>query len=203
MAVFCGCLPLRVGALLLTTLQLIIGAGTAVLLWWEILDGSAPFTTLQQFALYTSVSVNMLLALIAFYGLIGTLARHTDILKSFFYVQIVQTALSLGAAIIILIALFSTDRNTMITQCTSGNAQIFPTLGSAKSKGQCGDLLQGARYVYSTHLAVLVLIQIYSVITIPSYTTELKHSDTFRRKSQQIFFEPDQHKHKQTFQSNV
>jgi len=108
MAVFCGCLPLRAGALLLTVLQLIIGtlclspvlparflsslnrtgAGTAVLLWWEILDGthaatglednapayptscsgSAPFTTLQKFALYASASVNMLLGLVAFFG---------------------------------------------------------------------------------------------------------------------------------------
>ncbi|KAH7099937.1 hypothetical protein BKA62DRAFT_758339 [Auriculariales sp. MPI-PUGE-AT-0066] len=197
MAVFCGCFPIRAGTIALCALQILIGATTATFFWWDVLLYVEFLSVLQKSALFLSASANALLALVALFGLIGAVARHWEVLRAFWFMQMVQTGISVAAGAMLLIALFATDGRTSVGQCVGQHVLAFPTLGSAGSKAQCEQLLQAAKYVYGAHLAILLAIQAYAIITIKSYMDDLYDGD-WTRQIEDMYFAPEEHKHKQT-----
>ncbi|KAH8996301.1 hypothetical protein EDB92DRAFT_1793867 [Lactarius akahatsu] len=169
---FC-CLPLRLGALLISFCQLALCGLIAAGGWYTVstLRGRLPNTLKAM--IFTSAVYYSILALASLIGLLGTIARKASLLSTYAFwlgwsigVQIVIDALFLWA-------FFSKSRDELIERCIDGSTE-------KQVQDICNSNFNAGKWTVLVGLIVGLLIQSWAAYIVSSYAQKLRNEKTWR-----------------------
>ncbi|KAH9073082.1 hypothetical protein EDB83DRAFT_159818 [Lactarius deliciosus] len=169
---FC-CLPLRLGALLISFCQLALCGLIAAGGWYTVstLRGRLPSTLKAM--IFTSAVYYSILALASLVGLLGTIARKASLLSTYAFwlgwsigVQIVIDALYLWA-------FFSKSRDELIERCIDGSTE-------KQVQDICNNNFNAGKWTVLVGMIVGLLIQAWAAYIVSSYAQKLRNEKTWR-----------------------
>jgi len=176
---FCCCLPLRLGALLISFCQLALCGLIAAGGWYTVstMRGRIP-NTLRSAVLGSAVYYTVL-ALASLIGLLGTLARNARLLSTYSFwlgwsvgVQIVIDALYLWA-------FFSQSRDELIQRCIDGST-------NQDIQNICNNNVNAGKWTVLVGVVVGLLIQFWAAYIVSSYAQKLRNEKTWRSGPQGV-----------------
>ncbi|KZW01798.1 hypothetical protein EXIGLDRAFT_829732 [Exidia glandulosa HHB12029] len=181
MRTFCCCLPVRLGALLLSALQLVLSGGVAAIAWREVFVTGIPAGT-ERTALIVVGAVFTFMALVSAFGFIGSLVRARVLVAMFATMLYILVALSLGSGIWSVWSLFHGGGQEFLDACAKQESQL--DLAQAKSlagegnvdkvlESLCHGALDTIRIVYIVVLSITILIQLYCAYIVKEYAAQL------------------------------
>ncbi|KAI0292550.1 hypothetical protein BC826DRAFT_969518 [Russula brevipes] len=170
---FLCCLPLRLGALLISFCQLVLVGLFAAGGWYAItaLRGHLP-THLKGF-IFAMALYYTILALAALVGLLGTLWRKAGLLSTYaFYLS-----WSIGVQIVIdaayLWAFFSQSREKLIERCIDGSTDQH-------IQDICNNSFNTSKWSLVGSMVGGLIIQIWAAYIVSSYAKKLKDEKAWR-----------------------
>ncbi|KAI0249240.1 hypothetical protein BJV78DRAFT_1276240 [Lactifluus subvellereus] len=163
---FLCCLPLRLGALLISVFQCATSGLIAAASWYALSSMRGHLPGKLKTLIIANGVYHTVLALAAFVGFIGTLGRKARLLSTYsFYLS-----WSIGVQIIVdaayLWAFFSTSRETLIQRCIDGSTD-------KEVQDICNHSFDTGRWTLVASIAIGLLIQIWAAYIVSSYAQKL------------------------------
>ncbi|KAN0131908.1 hypothetical protein V8E53_010188 [Lactarius tabidus] len=175
---FC-CLPLRLGALLISFCQLALCGLIAAGGWYTVSTMRGRLPTTLRSAVFASAVYYTVLALASLVGLLGTLARNARLLSTYSFwlgwsvgVQIVIDALHLWA-------FFSQSRDELIRRCIDGST-------NQEIQNICNNNFNAGKWTVLVGVAVGLIIQFWAAYIVSSYAQKLRNEKTWRSGPQVV-----------------
>jgi len=169
---FC-CLPLRLGALLISFCQLVLCGLIAAGGWYTVstMHGKLPNTL--RIVVIASAAYYTVLAFASLIGLLGTLARKARLLSTYaFYL-----GLSIGIQIVIdalyLWVFFSKSRSEFTQRCIDGSTD-------QQVEDMCNNFFDAGKWRVLASMIVGLLIQCWAAYIVSSYAKKLLNEKTWR-----------------------
>jgi hypothetical protein len=171
---FLCCLPLRLGALLISVIQLalfgLIAAGSFYTIMKSMRGRLPPYL---KWVVIANASYYTVLTIAAFIGVIGTLARKARMLTTYaFYMR-----WSIGVQLVIdglyLWAFFSQSRQTLIDRCVDGSTDQEVT-------NICEHSFDTGKWTLVIGMVVGLIIQIWAAYIVTSYARKLQEQQLWR-----------------------
>jgi len=170
---FCFCLPLRLGAFLISLCQLIVVGLLAAAGWYalESMRGHLPVHLKGAFifsALYYS-----LLSITALIGLFGTIARNAGLLSTYAYYLAWSTGVQAVIDIIQLILFFTQSRQTLIKNCIDGSTD-------QEIQNICNNSFNNSKWSLLVSMIIGLIIQLWAAYIVSSYAKKLEQEKSWR-----------------------
>ncbi|KAH9973692.1 hypothetical protein BGW80DRAFT_1305860 [Lactifluus volemus] len=190
---FLCCLPLRLGALLISFVQLVFGSLIAAATWYTFSGMRGHYPNTFKWALIANGVYHTLLALTAFIGyvlfipaqssssgnfntliyrLIGTLGRKARLLATYSFYLSWSVILQIALSALYLWAFFSTSRETLIERCIDGSTE-------KAVQDICNNSFNAGKWAVIVGIVLGLWIQIWAAYIVSSYAKQLR-SETWR-----------------------
>lgn len=170
---FCCCLPLRLGAFLISLFQFLLSGIAAAALWYGLAHWPSDVSAKLKGATVAAGVYYTILALAAFIGFIGTIRRSIKMLSTYSFWLGWALGLQIALDAFLLYAYFTTPREDLVRNCVkdSTDQNVINSCNSAFNVGK-GAMIGG--------VVVNLLIQAYAVYIVSSYgkKLELEHAWT-------------------------
>ncbi|KAF8911827.1 hypothetical protein CPB85DRAFT_1252820 [Mucidula mucida] len=173
---FCCCMPLRVGVFILTALALLSGAAAAAVLWIALprVIEADDVQSEYKIAVGVSAGIYTLLALIALFGLIGTIRKKISFVRTFLSLLYFNLVLNLAVGAFAIYVVYSNGEVISgTTECTASNGTV--------SCNGVNYRVSKASIIVS--FVLTFLIQLYQCVLVRSYVKELQENEEDRRGS--------------------
>jgi len=159
--IFCCCIPVRAGTVLIAILGLLGGGVLAVLggLNAHNIKGS-------KVSAGITIAIYGLLALVSLVGLIGAIARKLALVKVYFAMLLAHLMFNLGVGIYALFRIFR-DGHVFVDNCVAAN----PTVTNATKV--CFEGLRVIKGVSVSLFIVFLLIEIWGCVIVSNYAGQL------------------------------
>jgi len=165
---FLCCLPLRLGAFLISLIQCVLAALIAAGLWYNLIKYPDNYTGKLKWTIIATGVYYSILALAALGGFIGTLTRSAGLLRQYGFwlgcalgVQIILDALLLWAY-------FSTSHDDFVSHCINGSTD-------QNVIDVCNDATKIGKGWVIGAVVVGLLIQAWAAYIVGSYGHKLEH----------------------------
>jgi len=170
---FLCCLPLRLGALLISASQLVVVGLLAAGSWYTLnsMRGRLPSGLrglIVSYALYYT-----LLSLIAIIGLFGSLLRKASLIGTYSYYLAYFTGIQIVLDAIYLYAFFSQSRETLIHRCLDGSTD-------QEVENICNDSFDTGKWTMFVSMVIGLIIQLWAAYIVASYAQKLKDEQAWR-----------------------
>ncbi|KDQ55062.1 hypothetical protein JAAARDRAFT_195945 [Jaapia argillacea MUCL 33604] len=169
---FLCCLPLRLGALLLSLFQFIVNACAAGMAWYilaenhntHILNTSSLKNSVITFAITTTLT-----AIYCFIGFLGAILKRTSYIAIYAQILAVFFGIKLIVAIFEIIALYKNPDGLLKVCVDNGN-----------STSDCENSLNQSKWILILGFLVPVLVEGYGLLIIYQYGSQLEERDSKR-----------------------
>lgn len=170
---FCLCLPLRLGAFLISLCQLILAGLIAAAGWYtlESMRGRLP-THLRGIIAASSIYYTVL-SIAALIGLFGTIARNASLLSTYAFYLAWSVALQIVLDISQVILFFSESRQKLIQNCIDGSTD-------QDVQNMCNDSFNSSKWSIVVGMVVGLIIQFWAAYIVASYAKKLDHEKSWR-----------------------
>ncbi|KAA1470652.1 hypothetical protein DENSPDRAFT_836489 [Dentipellis sp. KUC8613] len=163
---FCCCLPIRLGAFLISLFQFVIAGFIAAALWYEVSQWHGDIPTKTKVTYICRAVYYTIFSLSSFFGFVGTLKRSASLLAQYasylgwaVFVQIVLDALYLWA-------FFTVPRDTFIKDCINGSTD-------QNVINACNNFNKWGKGYVIASVAVGLLVQAYAWYIVNGYSHKL------------------------------
>jgi hypothetical protein len=190
-AKFLCCLPLRLGVLVISFLQLLLSGGIAGILWWALWyanENSNDFATITQSMKKTVIivaSIYTAAALVSLLGLLGALFKKNGFVKTFYILLCATLSLQIGGGIWYLVTFYRT-RGQTLEDCLNGTTD-------SNRIAYCGTLEAYKRVPQGTLIAsviVPIILQAYACYIVYQYSKRLEFQKIENLRSSRAFVPP-------------
>jgi len=173
---FCFCLPLRLGAFLISFCQLILVGLLAAASWYALESMRGRLPTHLRGIIASGAIYYTMLSIAALIGLFGTLARNASLLSTYaFYL-----AWSIGLQIVLdvtqLFLFFRESRQTLIKNCIDGSSD-------KEVQNICNNSFNASKWSILVSMVIGLLIQFWAAYIITSYAKKLENEKSWRSGS--------------------
>ncbi|KAH9996665.1 hypothetical protein BJV74DRAFT_768972 [Russula compacta] len=171
---FLCCLPLRLGALLISFCQLALCGLIAAGGWYTVtsgMRGRLP-SHLKGVIISSSVYYTML-AIAALVGLLGTLGRKARLLSTYAFYLSWSIAVQVINDAVFLWAFFSQSRETLIQRCIDGSTD-------QEIQKICDQSFDQGKWSLVAGMVIGLIIQLWAAYIVTSYARKLKDENTWR-----------------------
>jgi len=170
---FCLCLPLRLGAFLISFCQLILVGLVAAAGWYalESMRGRLP-THLRGVIIASSIYYTAL-SIVALIGLFGTIARNASLLSTYAYYLAWSTGVQIVLDMLQIILFFRQSRETLIKNCIDGSSD--PDVQDI-----CNNSFNSSKWSFVVSMVVGLIIQIWAAYIVSSYADKLEKEKAWR-----------------------
>ncbi|KAI0262576.1 hypothetical protein BC834DRAFT_890808 [Gloeopeniophorella convolvens] len=164
---FLCCLPLRLGALLISLVQVLFGGLIAAAAWYTLTSMRGHLSSRVKWAVISAGIYYTILTLVAFFGFIGTILRKASLLGNYAY----YLGWSLGVQIVLdavyIWSYFSTPRDEAIQRCIDGSTD-------SNIQKLCHDQFNAGKWTVLGSVIIGLLVQAWAAYIVSSYATKLK-----------------------------
>jgi len=175
---FC-CLPLRLGALLISFCQLALCGLIAAGGWYTVSTMRGRLPNTLRLAVLGSAVYYTVLALASFIGLIGTFARNARLLSTYAFWLGWSVAVQILIDALYLWAFFSQSRDELIQRCIDGSTE-------QEIQNICENNFNAGRSTVLVGVVVGLLIQFWAAYIVSSYAQKLRNEKTWRSGPQVV-----------------
>ncbi|KAF9036125.1 hypothetical protein BDZ89DRAFT_1036115 [Hymenopellis radicata] len=172
---FCCCMPLRVGVFVLTALALISSGAAAAVLWIALPRAMGTHDAHSHYKIVIGVSaaIYTIMALIALFGLIGTIRKRISFVRTFLSLLYLILVLDIAVGAFAIYVVYSKNTAITGTECTTVNGVV----SCADDDGMTHQISKASIIV---SFAVTFLISLYQCVLVHSYVKELQEKESHR-----------------------
>jgi len=188
-AKFLCCLPLRLGVIVISLLQLLFCGALAVLLWWALLYAGKhgnDLTTVTQSMKTTIIivaSVYTAAALVGVLGFLGAIFKKNGFVKTFLILLCAVFGLQVGSSIWYLITFYHTRGTDTLSKCINGSTD-------SNRIAYCNQLDAYKRVPQGVMIAsviVPIIIQAYACYVVNQYSKRLNMQEAENNRQSRAF----------------
>jgi len=170
---FCFCLPLRLGALLISFCQLILVGLLAVAGWYTLESMRGRLPTHLRGVISSSSLYYTMLSITALIGLFGTITRNASLLGTYAYYLAWSTGVQFVIDVLQLVLFFSQSRQTLVQNCIDGSTdQNVETI--------CNNSFNVSKWSILVSMIVGLFIQLWAAYIVSSYAKKLGNEKSWR-----------------------
>jgi len=169
---FLCCLPLRLGTLLISLVQLalfgLIAGGS-----WYVTSLRGNFPAYLKWAIIANGIYYSILALAALFGLFGTIVRNAGLLSTYAFALGWSIVVQIVIDVVYMVGIFSQSRQTLIDHCIDGSTD-------QEVKDMCNNFFSGGKWALLTGLIIGLIIQLWAARIVSGYAQKLNDERTWR-----------------------
>ncbi|KAJ7579116.1 hypothetical protein C8J56DRAFT_964862 [Mycena floridula] len=177
----CCCVPVRVGVIVLSFLQMFFSGILAIILWFEVAnDRGLPKEDHITFAMIALVETLLLAA--STLGFVGAVVRKQLFIQIYAYFIYFHLALSLGVALFLLyvVSKFST---------TAAYKICLDSIRDSNAQNQCIGVIATLRYIYFAVSTLVFLSETYAAVAVARYVNQIQAEKRENRAVRRSRFE--------------
>ncbi|KAH8826598.1 hypothetical protein DL96DRAFT_1608439 [Flagelloscypha sp. PMI_526] len=193
---FCCCLPLRLGAFLISIGQFLVSLATAGLLWASLYLATHPNTASQlniegldysmRYKISTGVyaGLNTLAVFSCLFGFFGILRAKLSWVKQFATTMSFLFGLNLGFGIVHTVLFFLESEN-LEKECVKNNANVAQSTSQDTLEDICGWSVKAYKIAFVVFTIISVLISAYGWFIVGSYAKKLQ-KDSYHKHARAL-----------------
>jgi len=170
---FCFCLPLRLGAFLISFCQLILVGLLAAAGWYALESMRGRLPTHLRGSIAASSIYYTILSITALIGLFGTISRNASLLSTYAFYLAWSTGLQVVLDVLQLILFFRESRQTLIQNCIDGSADV-------EVQNICNNSFNSSKWSIVVSMVVGLIIQFWAAYIVASYAKKLEIEKSWR-----------------------
>jgi len=170
---FLCCLPLRLGALLISASQLVVVGLLAAGSWYTLNSLRGRLPNNLRVIIVSSAIYYTVLSLTAIIGLFGSLLRKASLLATYSYYLTYFTGIQIVLDAIYLYFFFRHSRESLIQGCLDGSTD--PSVENI-----CNNSFDTGKWTMLVSIVIGLVIQLWAAYIVSSYARKLKEEQIWR-----------------------
>jgi len=173
---FCCCLPVRLGALLISFGQVACSLAVAAGLWYVLLEKPEYFGGSQplKIAAIVMAVIQSINTLVSFFAFWGTVANKLSLLTPFIRIYTWELGVNVVFSVLYVVLIFTRSRESIAKSCTAGstNQDVIDACESQANVNKTATVVS---------LVVSLLFQAYFLWIVSQYADQLREKESRSR----------------------